>query len=204
MFLKTIVLAVCCAAGFSQERWIDSHGIWHMMSAYHLHDESLSDALVEFFHKEKADSVVDLGCGLGDYVKALLASGIPCDGYDGDPDTYFLSNGVAQVCDLTQDLDLGRSYDWVLSLEVGEHIPAEYERVFIENLIKHARKGIVLSWAVKGQDGWGHVNTQDNEYIKNVLFLYGFVNDSDAENALRSHSSLTWFKNTIMVFRPGF
>ncbi|CAG5124210.1 unnamed protein product, partial [Candidula unifasciata] len=40
------------------------------------------------------------------------------------------------------------AYDWVVSVEVGEHIPAKFEDIYLDNLARHAKEGIVLSWAV--------------------------------------------------------
>jgi cyclopropane fatty-acyl-phospholipid synthase-like methyltransferase len=96
---------------------------------------------------------------------------------------------------------LRKQFDWVLSLEVGEHLPKEFERIFIENLHRHNVKGIVLSWALKGQGGEGHFNEQNNGYIKELMAQYGYVNDIAAENALRNEAMLWWFRNTVMVFR---
>ncbi len=42
-------------------------------------------------------------------------------------------------------------YDWVISLELAEHVPWHYESAYLDNLGKHARRGIVLSWAHRGQ-----------------------------------------------------
>ncbi|KAK7004452.1 hypothetical protein BgiMline_005973, partial [Biomphalaria glabrata] len=39
-------------------------------------------------------------------------------------------------------------YDWILSIEVAEHIPAKFEEIYLDNLVRHAREGIILSWAV--------------------------------------------------------
>jgi len=182
---------------------VDERGYWigEDASSHHLFDEALAHALADFFIYEKASSVVDLGCGMGDYTGVLLNYQIPCDGYDGNPDTPMLTNGLCSVLDLSTPADLGKRYDWVLSLEVGEHLPKKYEEAFVENLDRHNIKGIVLSWAVKGQGGFGHYNCQDNDYIKDLFASYGYVNDLVAENALREQSSFSWFKYTLMVFR---
>ena len=45
-----------------------------------------------------------------------------------------------------------------MSLEVGEHLPKEFEDIFINNLDNNNNYGIVLSWAIKGQGGYGHYN----------------------------------------------
>ena len=88
-----------------------------------------------------------------------------------------------------------------MSLEVGEHLPKKYENIFIKNLHDNNKYGIILSWAIKGQPGHGHINCQNNDYIKKIFTDLGYINDVDAEKELRRKSSLWWFKKTIMVFR---
>lgn len=167
----------------------------------HIFDPGLATALVDFFQREKATCIADFGCGMGDYVKNFLGNGLYCEGYDGNPDTTLLSNGIAHVLDLSQPIIFEKPFDWILSLEVGEHIPKEFEKAFIENMHNNNLKGIVLSWAVIGQGGLGHVNCQDNDYIKSVMAQYGYRNDVRAEKAMRLRSTISWFKKTIMVFR---
>ena len=41
--------------------------------------------------------------------------------------------------------------DWVLTLEVGEHIPPQFMDTFLSNVVRHARHGVVMSWARPGQ-----------------------------------------------------
>ena len=53
----------------------------------------------------------------------------------------------------------------------------------------------------KGQGGTGHVNEQDNEYVKAMVCKKGYVNDLDAECALRKAAAFSYFKRTVMVFR---
>ena len=164
-------------------------------------DWKLADAIVVFLKGEEGKDIVDFGCGEGHYVRYFLENDIEAEGYDGNPFTPELSNGICKVLDLSKPFYLGKTFDWVISLEVGEHIPPQYEKIFIENLMRHTKKGIILSWAVKNQGGTGHFNEQNNNYIKSIFSKYGYVNDIDAENELRKQSSISWFKNTIMVFR---
>ncbi len=188
--------------GFSGEVSIDPRGYWvGDVFKEHVHDRVLARELSLFFQEERASNLVDFGCGLGDYIKTFRAYGIDAIGYDGNPDTFLLSGGIAFPLDLSQVVNLGKMFDWVLSLEVGEHIPEEYEDIFIGNLDKHCIQGIILSWAIKGQGGFGHFNEKNNQYIKDKICSYGYVNDIEAEKHFRSVSQLKWFKNTIMVFR---
>jgi len=201
--MKYIFIILTCFFSFLHSSNINNTGYWEGKDVEdnHSYDTILSMGLVEFLKSENAESVADFGCGLGDYVKALNAAGIPAEGFDGNPYTPELSDGYGYVQDLSLPFTLNRQYDWVISLEVGEHIPYRFETNFIENLVRHGKKGIILSWAIKGQGGYGHVNCRNNPYIKKKMESYGLVNDVKAEKYLRKNSFFPWFKNTIMVFR---
>ena len=187
---------------------IHRHGYWEGSKQEEVRlcapfDQPLAHCLVSFFQREGAKSVVDFGCGMGDYIKTLLQHQISCEGYDGNPYTHQLTEGLGKIADLSQRVELNKKFDWVLSLEVGEHIPKKHMRTFLENLHRHAMKGIVLSWAVKGQGGHGHFNEQNNDSIKHLMAEYGYTSDLMEETSMRAHSTLEWFKNTIMVFRKN-
>lgn len=194
--------------GYAKERVrvvppIDEHGFWVGEKAEneHVFDAPLAAALQEFFSNERAGTIVDFGCGMGNYAKTFLGSGFYCEAYDGNPETPKLTDGVGKVQDLSVPFDLGKKFDWVMCLEVGEHIPKEYEAQVIANLDQHVGQGIVLSWAVEGQPGYGHINCRNNDYIKKIFSDLGYVNDVEAEQKLRSAAKFWWFKKTIMVFR---
>lgn len=70
-------------------------------------------------------------------------------GFDGNPYAQQVTSGLAQTLNLAQWQNLNRKFDWVQSFGVGEHIPANDTDVFVENLMKHAEKGILISWAIK-------------------------------------------------------
>jgi cyclopropane fatty-acyl-phospholipid synthase-like methyltransferase len=181
---------------------ISEKGFWiGEVPECHVTDWKLAEAMVDFLKGECAKEIVDFGCGEGNYVRYFRENNIEAEGYDGNPITPELSKGMCKIQDLSEPFYLGKTFDWVISLEVGEHIPHQYERIFIENLMKHTEKGIILSWAVKNQGGTGHFNEQNNDYIKSVFSNYGYINDIETENKLRDQASIGWFKNTIMVFR---
>lgn len=166
----------------------------------HMYDGSLNQALISLFKEEKINSVVDFGCGTGSYAVKIKQEGLSCDCYDGNPNTKELSNHVCDVMDLSQDFFLNKTYDCVLSLEVGEHIPKDFESVFLNNLAKHSNKLLIVSWAVVGQGGRGHFNERNNEYIEEQFSKLGFKRNLTKEKVLREKSTLRWFKNTIMVY----
>ncbi|CAG0922877.1 unnamed protein product [Notodromas monacha] len=124
-------------------------------------------------------------------------------GYDGNPHVEDLTFGLVRRFDLSKPGSIGKTFDWVMSLEVGEHIPREYQDIYIDNLIRHAKEGIVLSWAVEGQGGRSHVNERNNDVIIEILQGRGFFPQPEIWKALRASSSFHWLKNTIMVFTRG-
>ena len=181
---------------------IHPNGYWEGLEAnsQHVHDQKLAQCLVNFFKNEGATSMVDFGCGMGNYVQTFRDNGLNAIGFDGNPNTPELSRNTCSVLDLSVPVQL-EPFDWVMSLEVGEHLPQKFEDTFINNLHNNNKHGIVLSWAVKGQGGHGHFNEQSNVYIKSKIGALGYLNDTESEDNMRNMSSLSWFKNTIMVFR---
>lgn len=206
---KSLKAALCAAAILgtlapaeaSESYYVSPHG-YFIGDSEHVTDWKLAEALADFFEKENAQTIVDFGCGDGDYVNYFLKKGLRAVGYDGNPVTELESGGTCFVQDLSIPIDLNARFDWVMSLETGEHLPQQYERIFIENLTRHVKYGLVLSWAIKGQGGTGHFNEQNNDYIKKIFADMGWYNDLEVEKQLRERSEVHWFKNTIMVFRP--
>ena len=83
---------------------------------------------------------------------------------------------------------------------MGEHIPKQFESVFIDNICRHCVNGAVVSWAIPNQGGYGHCNCQSNDYVIQQMENRGFQVDIRAGLNLRNHSSMPYFKSTIMVF----
>jgi cyclopropane fatty-acyl-phospholipid synthase-like methyltransferase len=179
----------------------NSTGIWLNSSLEgHGYDMRLSDAIIQVLKRNKVKTIYDLGCGHGMYTKHINDNDIQCSGYDGNPFTRELTGNLCDVLDLSKTFILPKK-EYVLSLEVGEHIPKEYEENFINNLHQHNERGIILSWAVVGQGGDGHINCQNNEYIREKFFDLGYKSDLLEEMYLREKSQFDWFKKTIMVFK---
>jgi glycosyltransferase involved in cell wall biosynthesis len=184
-----------------QDAQISNKGFWLTDDeSGHCFDKPLAEQLKDLF---KHHNVIDLGCGPGYYTKYFLDHGITCEGWDGNPNTPDISKGLCKVADLTQHQSFEKK-NWVLSLEVGEHIPKEHEDIFIQNLINHATEGIVLSWAVPNQPGDGHVNCQSNEYIISLLEKHGYILDVATTIGMREVAELWWFRNTVMCFRKNY
>lgn len=62
--------------------------------------------------------------------------GVHWIGYDGAENIESVTNGFVKFLDLTEEQDIDKS-DWTMSIEVAEHIPKNYEEIY---LYKHTEK----------------------------------------------------------------
>ena len=83
------------------------------------------------------------------------------------------THGYVHWLDLTLPVSLPKA-DWVMSLEVGEHIPNRFEALFLRNLHAHNCRGIILCWAELVRFGKNHINNHDEAYIANRVTQLGY------------------------------
>ena len=166
----------------------------------HLFSHKLCKAITTIFKPDIP--IIDLGCGLGTYIDEYNTLGYKAIGVDGISVPTHSSNIV--IHDLTQPLDL-EVYGNVLCLEVGEHIPAEFEDILLNNIFKHCSQYIILSWAVENQMGIGHINCKNNNYIINKVVQNNFIYEEKLTQYLRSNieDCCNYFRSTIMVFKKN-
>ena len=146
--------------------------------------------------------MASFGDGPGDYKKFIDETKrvVTYDAYDGAPYGPETSGGVVKYLDLAVPQYGLPRYDWIISLEVAEHIPREYEAVYVDNVVRHAGEGIVLSWAVLNQSGYSHVNNRPFEYVKEVFKREGFIHNQHASEKLRKRTLLKWLRNNVNVY----
>ncbi|CAE7018121.1 unnamed protein product [Symbiodinium sp. CCMP2456] len=151
---------------------------------------------------EETTAIGDFGAGGGHYSKWLNETGlVEAFAFDGTHQAAELTDGLVQEVNLVQDLTLWRTFDWVLCLEVGEHVPKQYSSTLLSNLKRHARKGLVMSWS-DDWEGIGHVNCLSRpEFIAFVQKSTGFVLDEAATEVVRGACEIDYIARTLAVFR---
>jgi len=152
---------------------------------------------------DKGESINDFGAGVGQYHTALSAAlaekgaagqTLHWTGYDGAGNVVAATGGLLHYFDLTMPLFLPAA-DWVMSFEVGEHIPEHKEKMVFRNLHAHNCVGVVLSWGKLDQIGHGHINNHSPEYIAHRMHSLGYYKDEAMTKSLHEHNSYAWFRH---------
>lgn len=129
----------------------------------------------ELFHPE---SVIDIGCGVGYWLKVWQDLGVQdIRGVEGPyvtADMLKVDKQFVSFQDLKEPLNINRRFGLAMSLEVAEHLPSSHARQFIEQLT--SLSDIVLfSAAIPGQEGTYHINEQQPEYWAAYFKEFGYV-----------------------------
>lgn len=188
---------------------ISNTGYWNGETAHHhhVHSEKLSEWICNFIEKKEQISMVDYGCGLGQYCKDIndyVGNWVYILGVEGNKPKQAVYDNIVEK-DLTTILEGCKLYqcDLAISLEVGEHIPKEHMATYLNNITKHTEEYLITSWAVRGQDGFGHVNCLDNHEILPEFEKRGFVlmekETEDARSVIED--KCWWFRNTLFVLK---
>ena len=144
--------------------------------------------------KISPSSALDLGCGWGEWLDALGIEDVV--GVDIASDREGVINH-----DLTTYLDLGRTFDLVISLETAEHLPEEAADTYVMNIARHARGAVLFSGAVPGQEGLHHVNCQPHEYWHKKFETYRFeAVDSIRPLIARNPYVSPWYRENLFVY----
>lgn len=133
-------------------------------------------------------SVIEYGAGTGCYTWELQRLGLNVRAFDGVPNVKEITGGLVRHLDLSNVAvkDSLTPSDWVLCMEVMEHIPSWHEETALSILRASSKKGIVMSWAPPTSVGVGHVNTRPHNYVLATMKNLGFDLDSAATQRLRA------------------
>lgn len=116
-------------------------------------------------------SVVDIGCGTGEWVAAFAERGCDAGGCDFGVPLELL------VIDHYHDGDITRrpgivGADLAVCLEVAEHLPFDFAGQLVKGLARDTRY-VLFSAATPGQPGVGHINCQPHEFWHALFAEHG-------------------------------
>lgn len=154
---------------------------------------SAKEILPIIFNLVHFQSVVDIGCGVGTWLKACEELGVnDILGLDGpyvSEQMLRIPASKFQKSDLTKPITIARKFDLVISLEVAEHLPEINAETFVESLTKLGSI-VLFSAAIPSQGGHNHVNEQWQSYWADKFLKKDYV-------AIDCVRPLVWKKDTV-------
>lgn len=146
--------------------------------------------------------MASFGDGPGIYKKKIteLNQVKSYEAYDGAPFTEKTTENRCKFLDLSVPVYHLPKYDWVVSMEVAEHIPKKFESTFLDNIARHAKRGVIFSWAKLGQGGFSHVNNQPFSYVVEQMRIRGFKLNKVFSKSIKKAATLPWLKDNLNVY----
>jgi len=151
-------------------------------------------------------SVLDVGCGRGNWLAQWIARGIEdVYGIDGDyvrRDRLLVDPRHFSAVDIQYPFDLGRRFDLITCLEVAEHLMPECSEDLVRNLCKHGDV-VLFSAATRGQGGENHINERSLSFWQGLFSEAGFSAFDAIRPVLRGNRDVErWYRfNTILYVR---
>lgn len=116
---------------------------------------------------ESRKKILDVGCGSGMYVDEYRNAGHEAYGVDlcviEDPEKPYLRKLDILGDDMKAFVKEVGLLDYVISLEVGEHLRPRDSQAYVDALCSASTDTIIFSAAHPGQGGSGHINCQPKE-----------------------------------------
>ena len=170
--------------------------------------ESARVILREAFQFYRPQSVIDIGCGIGSWLRAASELGagdlLGLDGGYVPREKMLISPANFRSCDLEGQSLKGaaseRRFDLVICAEVAEHLPPERAPSFIDELCALG-DAVLFSAAVPGQGGTGHVNLRWPDYWDAHFARNGFACFDNLRPRLWDEPRVEfWYLQNILFF----
>lgn len=148
-------------------------------------------------------SVVDVGSGLGTWLKIFSDNGIDdILGYDGSHlnfDNVLISKEKIVIQDLEKEIISNRVFDLAISLEVAEHISPENAETFVKSICNLSQT-IIFSAAIPQQGGQNHLNEQWPSYWQKLFLKNGYTMHDVLRPIFWNDSNIDyWYKQNMFL-----
>ena len=154
----------------------------------------------------KPKSVIDIGCGLGNFlynfkelnVETVL--GVDGSWVDRKKVAHYLNEVEFLEHNLEKPLKLNKRFDLVLSLEVAEHLSESSAKTHVKNLVSMGDV-IIFSAAIPFQGGQNHINEQWQSYWTTRFNDEGYeIIDVIRPNLWNNDNIPFWYRQYTLVY----
>jgi SAM-dependent methyltransferase len=172
--------------------------------------EGASAALSYVLPCIRPGSILDVGCGMGTWLKAAMEMNIAdvrgVDGVALSCEELLFPREHFSIVDLSKPFNLSAQYDLVLCLEVAEHLSAKASSVLISSLVKHG-KTILFSAACPNQPGQNHLNCQWPAYWQELFNQREYACDDEVRWRIWNDERIEpWYRQNMFTafYNPDF
>ncbi|HKM40321.1 MAG TPA: methyltransferase domain-containing protein, partial [Patescibacteria group bacterium] len=173
-----------------------------------LHNKKAATAFLPILFKHIIPkSVIDIGCGLGTWLKVLEENGIKdiigVDGNHIDKSKLQIDEKNFILHDLNTPFSINRKFDLVINLEVAEHLSEQSADILIETLTNLSNT-ILFSAALPFQGGQNHINEQPFSYWIKKFNKKGFIVKDVFRNEIWNNKEIEWwYKQNIFLIKKS-
>lgn len=171
-----------------------------------IHNTNASKEILPFILEilNPINSILDVGCGTGTWLKTALNLGIKdIQGLDGvavSQEKLHISPENIQIHNLNHYIDLNRKFDLAVCLEVAEHLPESAAKNIVKILTSHTEI-VIFSAAIPNQGGQHHLNEQwpvfwQKLFSENNFYCYDILRNKFWDNK----NIEWWYKQNIVIY----
>ena len=157
------------------------------------------------FNHYKPNSIIDVGCGIGTWLKAAKELGINkfvgIDGNEIEEDFLLVSRKYIKIDNLETHKNINNEkYDLAISVEVAEHLHNNCSVHFVETLTSYSDV-VLFSAAIPYQGGEHHINCNPPQFWVDIFKKYGY-DCYDFRNDLMNmwEKVCPWYSQNILLF----
>lgn len=166
--------------------------------------ESAKNTIPEVMRFIKPSSVIDIGCGVGAWLKVWKDSGVKyVHGVDGQyvkKSELLINENEFTPFELSNGFSDNRKYDLVSCLEVAEHIRAEFASTFVQSLCMLGDV-VLFSAAIPGQGGTLHYNEKYIDYWINEFARNNYIPLDCLRSKIWNNPNIAWwYRQNILLF----
>ena len=168
--------------------------------------KALVPRLCRVLEIDKYSTVLDVGCGEGWWARQFaMDTGCHVLGIDGDEhDGKHPATNIPYMShDLNQRLPDVKA-DFVVCLEVAEHLPESRARSFVAELCGMTHQAVIFSAAIPGQGGTGHINERWPDYWGALFSEAGYAMSGAFRFLIWDDDRIeNWYRQNLMIAVPA-